>query len=178
MRPCLIHGAPSHLALVCRHPRYERPGDCNQQGSMGAKEYNMKHRLVRACVGLFAAIGLIFAGLVLALPNAQASATATHQSASPASPFTASGCAGDTCMFLSTPSGGHVRIQAWPENSPGWHGHFHLTGPNGYSKNSPATTYSPSHRYTFKTVPATVGKWCVTGWSGTINEGEPCENIG
>jgi hypothetical protein len=135
--------------------------------------------------GLVVIVGALMSAS-LALVAVPASAT-THSSASTSSPavvsrpvvvpLSAEGCAGDTCMYLSNPSGGYVSIKGWPYNV-GFYGYFRLTGPGGFKEDSPTASYPAGGAgYTFTDVPATVGQWCVTGFSGTINEGEPCESI-
>jgi hypothetical protein len=68
-------------------------------------------------------------------------------------------------------------VQAWAYDV-GFHGHFHLVGPDGITRNSPPGTWpAGGTRCTFYTVPAIVGTYCVTGWSGTIYEGTTCEAV-
>lgn len=91
----------------------------------------------------------------------------------------AQGCNGDVCMFLSTPSAGKVYVQAWAYNQT-FTGHFQLTGPNGLSRNSTVGEWigGKVNYYTFSNIPATVGKYCVTGWTTKLqNIGRPCESI-
>ena len=93
-------------------------------------------------------------------------------------PLDSQGCAGDTCMYLSSPSKGYVYIQAWAYHT-GFSGYFHLTGPLGLSKDSSTGSWQAGkgNYYTFSNIPGVVGQYCVTGWSGTINEGTPCESV-
>jgi hypothetical protein len=68
-------------------------------------------------------------------------------------------------------------VKGWPYDV-GFYGYFRLTGPDGLSKDSPTASYTAGGAgYTFTKIEAVVGKYCITGFSGTINEGEPCESV-
>ncbi len=139
------------------------------------KRILMRTWKVAPILGLLVAPALLFG---VAGPAAAAAVQAAPPSTQPVIPLTARGCGGDVCMYLSTPSGGYVYVQAWAYDV-GFHGHFHLVGPDGITQNSPAGTWpAGGTRYTFYTVPAIVGTYCVTGWSGTIDEGTACEALG
>jgi hypothetical protein len=92
-------------------------------------------------------------------------------------PYSAQSCAGDVCMYLSTPSGGTVKVEGWPY-SMGFYGHFQLTTP-GSNYNSPAASWpaGTAGMYTFTNIPAIVGQYCIIGWSGGINEGKVCNSV-
>ncbi len=140
--------------------------------------------------------GVFLAGLAAALSlggsvaaTTPASAATTHVATArvavvnPRTPLSAQGCNGDTCMFLSTPSGGEVYIQAWAYDVT-FYGHFQLTGPNGLNKKSYDGTWyaGKTNYYQWNEIPAVVGQYCVTGWTKNSNgtytqNGRPCESI-
>jgi hypothetical protein len=93
-------------------------------------------------------------------------------------PVAAQGCNGDACMFLSTPSGGKVYVKAWAYDQT-FTGHFHLSGPNGLSRNSPVEQWIGGgvNSYTFSDIPAVVGQYCVTAIHNGVNIGRPCESV-
>ena len=98
-------------------------------------------------------------------------------SATPNAPLTAQGCAGDVCMFLSSPSNGYAYVTAWAYTKT-FYGHFHLTGPDGLSRNSPATTWKAGGPGWYSGIfQAIVGKYCGTAWHYTTDLGTACENI-
>jgi hypothetical protein len=80
-------------------------------------------------------------------------------------------------MYLSTPSGGTVKVEGWPY-SVGFYGHFQLTTP-GANYNSPSGSWpaGTAGKYTFTNIPAIVGQYCIIGWSGSINEGKVCNSV-
>jgi hypothetical protein len=142
----------------------------------------------RAVLTLSSIIGLISIAALTAMAApagaaTQAPATAAHHSLRAPDklvrngPDDAQGCSIDTCMYLSTPSNGHVYINAWAYDQ-SFYGYFVLTGPNGLKKTSPTETwYAGGAHYTWSNIPAVVGQYCVQGKSGSLNEGKPCENI-
>ena len=139
-----------------------------------------KGRRRTAIAGLLTAV-LCLGGLAAAAAPASAATThppATHAVRHDARPYSAQGCNGDVCIYLSTPSGGHVYIQAWAY-SQSFYGYFHLSGPNGLSKNSSTKTWigGKGNYYQWNGITATVGKYCITGYSYGKNIGKPCENI-
>lgn len=101
----------------------------------------------------------------------------TTADASLINPDSAQGCSGNTCMYLSTPSGGTVYVDAWA-HSTSFYGHWELVTPAG-TYNSPAETWtaSPSDEYQWSSLTADVGSYCVTGWSGSNNLGTACESV-
>lgn len=80
-------------------------------------------------------------------------------------------------MYLSTPSGGTVYVDAWAYST-SFYGHWELVTPAG-TYNSPAETWtaSPSDDYRWSSLTAYVGSYCVTAWSGSANLGTACESV-
>jgi hypothetical protein len=92
--------------------------------------------------------------------------------------MSATGCNGNVCMFLSTPSGGGVYIQAWARNT-SFYGNFDLVGPGGlYRHGSTQWWYAGSHPNVQQwNESAVVGKYCVSGWDNGTRIGYPCLSI-
>jgi hypothetical protein len=136
------------------------------------KDVSVMKRLIVSAVSL-----ILIAFLGVATPSI-AGATPTQVSQSPGGPPSSQGCGGDVCMFLSSPSGGYVYVQGWPYST-GFYGDFELTGPHGLDRFSSTQSWPAGGgtRARFNNVNAVVGQYCVTGWSGTINEGKACESI-
>ncbi|HEY4898704.1 MAG TPA: hypothetical protein VIH79_03180, partial [Candidatus Nanopelagicaceae bacterium] len=93
-------------------------------------------------------------------------------------PYSAQSCSGNTCMFLSTPSGGAVTVQGWAYGT-SFYGYFYLTAPSG-------TYYSPTQTWLggkgnwaqWPGIAAIAGQYCVTGYSSTnIFEGTVCNSV-
>lgn len=139
-------------------------------------------------VGLLA-VALSLGGLALAAvpavaaTNAPAMYSATHTSHA-STPFDASPCDGDVCMYLSNPSpNGYVYIQACAKGT-SFYGHFQLVGPgvNKYTNNQwwyPQYGYcTPGQHYQWSGIRAVIGRYCVTGKTpqGQVL-GHPCANI-
>jgi hypothetical protein len=128
-----------------------------------------------------AATGAAALGVGVALAVAPASA-ATAPAAS-VRPLASSGCAGDACISLTTPSGGKVSVHAWAYDAE-FYGHFEVTGPDGLLKNSPTSGaqwfYAGGSGPTWS-VNAVVGQYCVTAWKyyggQTTSLGRACENV-
>lgn len=89
----------------------------------------------------------------------------------------ATGCAGNTCMYLAGNPGAAL-VQGWARNST-FYGHFHLSGP-GVSKDSPTQNwYGRKGNYWPVNIPsAKAGRYCVGGYAtnGTY-EGTACETL-
>jgi hypothetical protein len=145
-------------------------------------------RLRRSIVtGGFAVLAL--GGMVTAATSSSASTShavvasaATSGGVTPV-PRSARGCNNYIGIFLGTPSNGHAIIQGYicdtivcrPTGT--FHGHFEVTGPNGYVRNSPTESFPDGDGFQW-TIPATVGKWCITGWASPGGKaGRACENI-
>ena len=118
-------------------------------------------------------------GTLVALAPVAAQAATSHSPAAPGGavrPLSAQNCEQNTCMYLSTPSGGTVYISGWI-NTSGFTGWFQLTGP-GFSYTSPTTYRAPGVGVKWTSIPAVVGQYCITGdsiYSG--GQGKVCENI-
>lgn len=125
---------------------------------------------------------------VLALSTAlapQASAAAGPQerpvassSSNTVKPLSASGCAVDTCIYVSDPANGQVEVDAWAYQTT-FYGYLHFTGPNGLNKISgPATWLGHRGNHAYIGAPAVVGRYCVHGYlPDGYDEGTACENI-
>jgi hypothetical protein len=93
----------------------------------------------------------------------------------------ATGCSGlRVCMYLSTPSKGHVYIQGWADHV-GTTGYMTLTGPNGLKSKS-STTYWKANKGNWEqwnNIPAVVGQYCVTlqQTDGFGSSWKACERI-
>ena len=112
----------------------------------------------------------------LAAPSiAQAAQTGTIAATS-IQPYTAQGCSVNTCVYLSTPSGGTVVVQGWAYST-SFYGYFRLTSPSGTFYSATQTWLGGKGNYTqWLGVSAIVGQYCVTGFTSTgINEGTACE---
>lgn len=127
-----------------------------------------------------AALGTAALGTGFALAASPASAATTP--AASVRPLASSGCAGDACISLTTPSGGKVSVHAWAYDSK-FYGHFELTGPDGLLKNYPTSGnewfYAGGSGPTWS-VNAVVGQYCVTAWQdygGYTSLGKACENV-
>jgi hypothetical protein len=128
----------------------------------------------RAAVAV-AGTAMLGLGTLAAASPASASAPQTVK------PLASSGCNGDVCISLSTPSGGKVSVHGWAYNT-NFYGHFELTGPNGLVKNSTQKWYYAGGAGPTWSVAAVVGQYCMTGWEyyggHYYNIGRPCENVG
>jgi hypothetical protein len=91
-------------------------------------------------------------------------------------PYTAQGFSVNTCVFLSTPSGGTVVVQGWAYST-SFYGYFRLTTPSGTFYSATQTWLGGKGNYTqWSGVSAIVGQYCVTGFTSTgINQGTACE---
>ncbi|MCP2250658.1 hypothetical protein LX86_009452 [Lentzea aerocolonigenes] len=119
-----------------------------------------------------AIFAMVLLGMTVLLPNSVSAAPAGI------GPMEATGCNGNVCMFLSTPSGGRVYIQAWARNT-SFEGNFDLVGPGGlYRHGDTKRWYAGSHPNRQEwDVPAVVGKYCVSGWENGQRIGYPCLSI-
>jgi len=133
-----------------------------------------RHKRVR--VGLAGAFGIAGVVSISAFGLAMPASAAPIAPASGVIPLSSQGCGGNTCIKLSNPSGGNVTIEGWA-HSTGFYGYFHLSGPDGLSENSGSASWTAGGAGAYFTVPATVGQYCMTGHSGSINEGTACESV-
>lgn len=110
--------------------------------------------------------------------DAAASAGTATTAARQVVPFAAQGCSGDVCIYLSSPSGGAVYVQAWAYSS-SFYGYFHLSGPNGLSTNSSTITWigGKGNYNQWSEISAVVGQYCVTGYSYGEEIGKACESV-
>lgn len=93
-------------------------------------------------------------------------------------PYTAQGCSVDTCIYLSTPSGGTVLVVGWAYTS-NFYGYFRLTAPSGTYYSATQTWLGGKGNYAqWSGIAAIVGQYCVTGYTSTGTfEGTACENV-
>ncbi len=93
-------------------------------------------------------------------------------------PYTSQGCSVDTCMYLSTPSGGMVIVQGWAYST-SFYGYFRLTAPSGTYYSATQTWLGGKGNYAqWSGISAIVGQYCVTGYTSTGTfEGTACENV-
>lgn len=130
----------------------------------------MMRRLIRSSVGLLvvATFGVVLSSVAGAAP--------ISNTGSIVQPLDAQGCAGNVCMYLSSPSDGTVYVQAWAYYDSEY-GQLQLSAPSG-TYNSPTQVWDAGGpRHTFPTIPAIVGQYCVTLWDGGVNSGTACENV-
>jgi hypothetical protein len=123
-----------------------------------------------------AATGTAALGVGVALAVAPASAA----TAASVRPLASSGCAGDACISLTTPSGGKVTARGWAYDAK-FYGHIELTGPDGLLKNSGTGWYYAGGAGASWSVNAVVGQYCITAWQyyggQTTSLGRACENV-
>jgi len=104
-------------------------------------------------------------------------ATPTNSSTS-IRPYSAQGCSGNTCIYLSTPSSGTVFVQGWAYGT-SFVGYFKLTTPT-ITVTSPTQTWlgSKGNYFQVSGISAVVGPYCVAGYSsGGMFEGKACESV-
>lgn len=136
------------------------------------------------------AAALFCGGALIGAPAATAAPVTTAAPAATAIPHAATGCNGEVCMHITTPSSsGKVTVNVWTYASGyKFYGHYELlTGvldglPLGDSYNSPTGTWGHTNSYYWRNVSDDGGpQVCVIGWlySGGTNHniGEPCESV-
>ena len=134
-----------------------------------------KPRRVGTLVGCAAVLGL--GGVAAAMPASAATAPAVHAPAAVVKPLASSGCSGDVCISLTTPSGGKVTVRIWAYNTT-FYGYFLLTGPDGLDKTSPDNTNHAGGAGHSWTVSAVVGRYCGSAVSTSEGYlGTACENV-
>jgi hypothetical protein len=80
-------------------------------------------------------------------------------------------------MYLSTPSSGTVFVQGWAYTT-NFFGYFQFSTPKGSFYSATQTWLGGKGNYAqVSNLPATVGTYCVTGWSGGVSIGTACENV-
>lgn len=114
----------------------------------------------------------------IAMPSVSQAAPLGTTSVALIQPYAAQGCSGDTCMYLSSPSGGTVLIQAWAYSA-NFYGYFVLSAPSGTYYSATQTWLGGKGNYAlWSGIPAIVGPYCVTGYTSTGTfEGTACENV-
>lgn len=129
---------------------------------------------------LFASVTAITFVLMLsvAVPSESQAAQTSTTTTPTIQPYAAQGCSVNTCMYLSTPSGGTVIVQGWAYST-SFYGYFRLTAPSGTYYGATQTWLGGKGNYTqWSGVPAIVGQYCVTGFtSGGVSEGTACESV-
>lgn len=129
---------------------------------------------------IFASATAIAVTLVLsiAVPSESQAAQTSTTTTSTIQPYAAQGCSVNTCMYLSTPSGGTVFVQGWAYNT-NFYGYFRLTAPSGTYYSATLTWLGGKGNYAqWSGVPAIVGQYCVSGFtSGGVSEGTACESV-
>lgn len=144
----------------------------------------------KASIALGASVIALLTGALA--PNAMAAtktAPTAHTHAAglgkSAVPFDATGCNGDVCMYLSTPSGGEAYVHAWAYSTT-YYGFFILTGPDSLWRESATKTWYGGGDYGTTAnfggnFAAVVGQYCVTFYQALSNEdveqGRACESI-
>ena len=93
-------------------------------------------------------------------------------------PYTSQGCSGNTCIYLSTPSGGKLLVEGWAYAS-NFYGYFRLTTPSVTYYSATQTWLRGKGNYaSWPGLTAVVGQYCVTGYTSTGTfEGTACENV-
>lgn len=114
----------------------------------------------------------------IAAPSPSQAAPLGTTSAASIQPYAAQGCSGDTCMYLSSPSGGTVLVQSWAYST-NFYGYFVLSAPSGTYYSATQTWLGGKGNYAlWSGIPAIVGQYCVTGYTSTGTfEGTACENV-
>lgn len=116
-------------------------------------------------------------GKAKVISGALAAVLLSAMAAAPSASAAASGCSGDVCQSLTTPSGGTVYIRTWANTST-FYGYFTLTGPGGLHKQSATQTWNAGGTGWGQTVAAIVGQYCSTGYSTTLGQvGNICHNV-
>lgn len=112
------------------------------------------------------------------VPSGSQAAQTSSTTTSAIRPYAAQGCSSNTCIYLSTPSGGTVIVQGWAYNT-NFYGYFRITTPSGTYYSATLTWLGGKGNYAqWSGISAIVGQYCVTGFtSGGINEGTACENV-
>jgi hypothetical protein len=94
-------------------------------------------------------------------------------------PFSATGCTNNVCIYLAGNAGGTVLVQAWARNTT-FRGTFRVTGPNENWTSADQTwfgnkgNYASTSWYTNNT-----GQVCAAGYSDSnVYQGTACENLG
>jgi hypothetical protein len=93
-------------------------------------------------------------------------------------PYAATGCSSNVCLYLSTPLGGTVYIQAWARSTT-FSGYFKLQTPYGSFVSSTNTWLGgKGNFYQWSGLPAVVGQYCVSGYNmSQVWQGTACNNI-
>lgn len=126
-------------------------------------------------------VRIAFAGILLlgtVVPAASANAATQSPSSSSIQPLAAQGCSGDSCIYLSTPSGGTVFTQSWAYDTT-FYGYFRVSTPSGYIT-SPTQTWLAGKGNYFQVngISAIVGQYCSTAYTSSGSSlGTACENV-
>lgn len=114
----------------------------------------------------------------IAAPSSSQAALLRSTTSALIQPYNSQGCSVNTCIYLSTPSGGTLLVEGWAYAS-NFYGYFHLVEPSG-TYNSPTQTWfgGKGNWTSWPSIPAITGQYCVTGYSSTGTfEGTACENV-
>lgn len=120
----------------------------------------------------------IITTMSIATPSAAQAAPSGTTTAASIQPYTSQGCSVNTCIYLSTPSGGTVLVEGWAYST-NFYGYFRLTAPSGTYYSATQTWLGGKGNYApWSGIPAIVGQYCVTGYTSTGTfEGTACENV-
>lgn len=128
----------------------------------------------------FFAVAAVATALASGIAAPQATAAPVHRTHSTVSPMSAQSCSQNVCMYLSTPSNGYVKVEAWAYSNT-FYGYFHFTAPLGVSKYAgPTTWYGGKVNYAYIDNPAVVGTYCVHGYlpgPSYYSEGTVCHTV-
>jgi hypothetical protein len=97
-------------------------------------------------------------------------------------PDTASGCSGDSCIYLTNPSPGLLFIEVWAYDA-NFYGHFQITGADTEADGNTLTQEwygggANNSTWAFES-PSPNGQVCATAWSSSgQNLGKACETNG
>jgi hypothetical protein len=125
-------------------------------------------------IGTTVMLGTLTGVSVLPAASASVAAAATVR------PLSATGCAGNVCMYIAGNTGGTALFQAWARNT-AFTGHFYLSGPST-SVTSPTKTWqgkkaNNSYWSTSKNN-AKGGQYCIAGYATSgAYEGTACESL-
>ena len=114
----------------------------------------------------------------IAAPSSSQAALLRSTTSALIQPYNSQGCSVNTCIYLSTPSGGTLLVEGWAYAS-NFYGYFRLTTPSVTYYSATQTWLGGKGNYaSWPGVTAVVGQYCVTGYTSTGTfEGTACENV-
>ena len=101
----------------------------------------------------------------IAAPSSSQAAPLRTTTSALIQPYNSQGCSVNTCLYLSTPSGGTLLVEGWAYST-NFYGYFVLTAPSG-THNSPTQTWlgGKGNWASWPGIPAKTGQYCLTGYS-------------